>query len=60
MSNQSPTAHTRDHGPDERPEAEDRKDSESRENTSHHPVKGTDTAATTNAEDMDNARRTTM
>ena len=71
MSDQSPTANRRDHDADERSVMDEEKDMESptdernaddeqNQNKGHGPLKGTDTAATTNAEDLDKAKRTTM
>jgi hypothetical protein len=69
MSQESPTGKTRDPGHDDQRRTEDHTGTESRpernadeqnENKGQGPFKGTDTAATTNAEDMDKARRTTM
>jgi hypothetical protein len=62
MSNQSPTS-GHDRGPDElrEPEPDERDaDQEQHQNKGHGPLKGTDTPATTNAEDMEKAKRTTM
>ena len=66
MNDQSPTARDRDD--DERPETDDRTEPESQPDErnaeeqpkGHGPLKGTDTAATVNAEDVDKARRITM
>ena len=70
MSYRSPTANTRDQTPDDRRETDTEADNEHRsdernadeqnQNKGHGPLKGTDTAATTNAEDLDKAKRTTM
>jgi hypothetical protein len=71
MSDQSPTADRlhRDVGeqsvPDEDKDKESRTeernaDDEQNQNKGHGPLKGTDTAATTYAEDLDKAKRTTM
>ena len=68
MSNQSPTS-GRDQGADELRDPDDPRDREFDErdadreqspNKGHGPLKGTDTPATTNAEDMEKAKRTTM
>jgi hypothetical protein len=68
MTNQSPTGNERDRHledrrdknvedkgfqPDERPDDQS-------PHKGHGPLKGTDTPATTNAEDLDKAHRTTM
>jgi hypothetical protein len=70
MSYRSPTANTGDQGPEERPapekqadneyEADERNADDRSQNKGHGPLKGTDTAATTNAEDLEKAKRTTM
>jgi len=70
MSYESPTAHTRDHFSDERPdtnketnsghEGEVRDADEQNQHKGQKPVKGTDTPATTKAEDIDKAKRTTL
>ena len=69
MSDPSP-ANTRDQVPEERPEtnkqwdneheADERNADEHNPNKGHGPLKGTDTPATTNAEDLDKAKRTTL
>jgi hypothetical protein len=68
MSYRSPS--TRGEGPAERRDTDNQADTEhgsdernadeQTENKGHGPLKGTDTAATTNAEDLDKAKRTTM
>jgi hypothetical protein len=64
MSHQSPAAHTGDQGPGERPDDKSRPDErnadEDNESKGHAAPKGTDIPATTKAEDMDKAKRTTM
>ena len=70
MSYRSPTASTRDEVPGERRDTDNQADTEPRsdernadeqtQNKGHGPLKGTDTAATTNAEDLEKAKRTTM
>jgi hypothetical protein len=70
MSYESPTASARDHFSDERPEtneethnrlkAEERDADEQNQHKAQKPLKGTDTPATTNAEDIDKAKRTTL
>jgi len=69
MSVQSP-ANTRDQVPEEPPEtnkqsdndysADERNADEQNQKKGHGPLKGTDTPATTNAEDLDKAKRTTL
>jgi hypothetical protein len=68
MSDRSP-ANTRDEVPEERPETNkhadneheaDGRNAEQTQNKGHGPLKGTDTPATTNAEDLDKAKRTTL
>ena len=69
MSDRSP-ANTHDPMPEERPEtnkhadneleADDRNADEQNQHKGHGPLKGTDTPATTNAEDLDKAKRTTL
>lgn len=69
MSVWSP-ANTRDQVPEERPETNKQSDNEHKadepypheqnQNEGHGPSKGTDTPATTNAEDLDKAKRTTL
>jgi hypothetical protein len=69
MRDRSP-ADTRDQVPGERPEtnkqadnerpADDRNSDEQNQSKGHGPLKGTDTPATTNAEDLDKAKRTTL
>ena len=69
MSDWSP-ANTRDRVPEERPEtnkqsdneheADERNADEQNQPKGHGPLKGTDTTATTNAEDLDKAKRTTL
>ena len=69
MRERSP-ADTRDQVPGERPEtnkqadnereANERNIDEQKQNKGHSPLKGTDTPATTNAEDLDKAKRTTL
>jgi hypothetical protein len=69
MRDRSP-ADTRDQDPAERPETnkqvdnereDDERNAEERhQNKGHGPLKGTDTPATTNAEDLDKAKRTTL
>ena len=41
-------------------EANERNIDEQKQNKGHGPLKGTDTPATTNAEDLDKAKRTTL
>ena len=69
MSDQSRTASTRDQVREERPETNkhadheheaDERNAEQHQNKGHGPLKGTDTPATTNAEDLDKAKRTTL
>jgi hypothetical protein len=70
MSYRNPTADTRDQSLEERTETNQHADNEHRvdernpdeqnQNKGHGPLKGTDTPATTNAEDLDKARRTTL
>ena len=69
MSDWSP-ANTRDQDAEERPEtgkqadnepeADERNADEQNQHKGHGPLKGTDTPATTNAEDLDKAKRTTL
>lgn len=70
MSDRSP-ADTRDQIPEERRETnkqsdndheahERNADEQQNQNKGHGPLKGTDTPATTNAEDLDKAKRTTL
>ena len=69
MRDRSP-ADTRDQVPGERPEtnkqadnerqADDRNPDEQNQSKGHGPLTGTDTPATTNAEDLDKAKRTTL
>jgi hypothetical protein len=69
MRDRSP-ADTRDEVPGERPETnkhadnerenDERNAEERHPNKGHGPLKGTDTPATTNAEDLDKAKRTTL
>jgi hypothetical protein len=69
MRDRSP-ADPRDQVPGERPEtnkqadnerpADDRNSDEQNQSKGHGPLKGTDTPATTNAEDLDKAKRTTL
>lgn len=71
MSYRSPTANTPDQDPGEQQDKDNQADNEhhrfdernadeQNQNKGHGPLKGTDTAATTNAEDLDKAKRTTM
>jgi hypothetical protein len=70
MSYRNPTADTHDQDPDEQPETNEHADSEHEadernadgrnQSKGHGPLKGTDTPATTNAEDLDKAKRTTL
>jgi hypothetical protein len=69
MSDWSP-ANTRDQVAEKRPEtnkqsdneheADERNADEQNQKKGHGPLKGTDTPATTNAEDLDKAKRTTL
>jgi hypothetical protein len=70
MSYRNAAANTRDEFPEERPETNKHADNEHEaderdgdrqdQNKGHGPLKGTDTPATTNAEDLDKAKRTTL
>jgi hypothetical protein len=70
MSHPSPTANRGDRNPGERRETDEQADKpyspdernvdDQNQNKGHGPLKGTDTAATTYAEDVDKAKRTTM
>jgi hypothetical protein len=68
MNNQSPTESEPNRNPRDRPDKDaedkgfqpDERPDDERPNKGHGPLKGTDTPATTNAEDLDKAHRTTM